>query len=56
MGFSISFHVYGAVILCFALYAADWEMHNHEINVVQSELLEIVVLARLHLRSVSATP
>ena len=44
------------VILCFAVYAADWEMHDHEINVVQSELLEIVVHARLHLRSVSATP
>lgn len=56
MSFSTPFHVFGAVILCFAVYAADWEMHDHEINVVQSELLEIVVHARLHLRSVSATP
>lgn len=31
-------------------------MHDHEINVVQSELLEIVVHARLHLRFVFATP
>jgi len=41
----VSFTDVDVVILCFAVYAADWEMHDHEINVVQSELLEIVVHA-----------